>query len=89
VRQELRAGVAARHRKGLLAALSGLPVALPSEDTWRTVERWTDQAAASGERFGVADLLIGALASELGALVWSYDGDFARMAHLKLVQLYG
>jgi predicted nucleic acid-binding protein len=37
---------------------------------------------------GITDLLIGALAHEIGALVWSLDADFRRLQRLRLVQLY-
>jgi len=34
------------------------------------------------------DLVIGALANGMGALVWSLDADFARLEKMKLVELY-
>lgn len=88
VRQEIRAGLARHNRKAVLDLLGALPVSMPTDDTWARVERWTDQAANAGERFGAVDLLIAALADELGALVWSLDRDFERMARLKFVRLY-
>jgi len=88
VRLELRAGVSRAHRRALLHGLSALPVLVPSDETWRTAERWIDPAAEKGHRFAVVDLLIGALAHEIGALVWSHDDDFARMERLGFVQRY-
>lgn len=88
VRLELRAGVAQQKRKALLKGLSALPLARPTEDTWTQVEAWADEAAENGEHFHQADLMIAALADELGALVWSLDKDFERMARLKFVRLY-
>jgi len=88
VRWELSAGVSRSDRHALKRALSALPVVVPTEDTWRTVERWIERAANAGERFGIADLIVAALAHELGALVWSLDTDFQRMAKLRFVQLY-
>ena len=88
VRQEIRAGLARHNRKAVLDLLGALPVSMPTDDTWARVERWTDRAANAGERFGAVDLLIAALADELGALVWSLDRDFERMARLKFVRLY-
>lgn len=89
VRMELMAGVASRDRARLRRALAGLPLAVPTEETWQTVEAWIEPAAAAGHRFAVSDLLIGGLAAELGALVWSLDSDFERMEALGLVRLYG
>jgi predicted nucleic acid-binding protein len=37
----------------------------------------------------VTDLVIGALATETRALVWSLDADFERMGQIGLVRLYG
>ncbi|MEO8678781.1 MAG: PIN domain-containing protein [Vicinamibacterales bacterium] len=87
VRLELRAGVPGNKRAAFLKALSALPVARPTDETWTQVERWADQAAEKGEHFHTADLLIAALAAELGALVWSLDKDFERMEKLKFVRL--
>lgn len=89
VRMELMAGVARKDRTALRRALTALPVVAPSEDTWRTIEGWVEPAANAGDRFAIADLLIAGLAHEIGALVWSLDADFERMASLALVRLYG
>jgi predicted nucleic acid-binding protein len=88
VRLELSAGVGRAQRAPFRRALAALPVAVPTDDTWRLVERWIDVAADAGERFAIIDLLIAALAHELTALVWSLDRDFARMATLGFVQSY-
>jgi predicted nucleic acid-binding protein len=89
VRVELMAGVARKDRTALRRALTALPVVVPSEDTWRTIEGWIEPAANAGDRFAIADLLIAGLAHDIGALVWSLDGDFERMASRDLVRLYG
>jgi len=88
VRLELMAGVARKDRRTFARALSGLPVVVPTEDTWRAVERWIAPAADKGHRFAVADLLIAGLAEEIGALVWSLDDDFERMERLGMARLY-
>jgi predicted nucleic acid-binding protein len=89
VRMELLSGVPARERSALARRLSALQVARPTDETWAVMERWLLSAADRGHRFGVGDLLIAALAAERGALVWSLDRDFERMAQLKWVGLYG
>ena len=69
-------------------ALAALPVARPTDETWTQVEQWGQSAARAGQHFGITDLMIAALTRELGALVWSLDGDFQRMADLGFVQHY-
>jgi predicted nucleic acid-binding protein len=88
VRIELLSGTSKRQRAPLRSALSALPLAYPTDDTWRLRDGWTDRASAAGAAFGVGDLLIAALAHEAGALVWSLDSAFERLAQLKLVQCY-
>ena len=88
VRIELLAGVSAEQRTALTRALAALPVARPTDETWAQVERWGQAAARAGQHFAITDLLIAALTSELGALIWSLDGDFQRMADLGFVQHY-
>lgn len=88
VRLELLSGARKSDRIALRRALSALPVLYPGEHTWELLDAWVERAADSGQRFGVGDLLIGALAAESGALVWSLDADFARLERLNLVQLY-
>jgi predicted nucleic acid-binding protein len=88
VRLELLSGLGARDRGILRRGLAALPVAVPTEGTWRTVERWIDAGGDAGQRFAIVDLLIAALAHELTALVWSLDRDFERMAAVGFVQSY-
>jgi predicted nucleic acid-binding protein len=72
----------------LRRVLSALPVFFPSDPTWELMDSWLDIASPAGEHFGVADLLIGALAVEQGAPVWSLDSNFDRMAKLGLLETY-
>jgi predicted nucleic acid-binding protein len=88
VRIELLSGASTLDRPRLRRSLSALPVLYPSDDTWRVMDGWVDVAGRAGQRFGVGDLLIGALARETGSLVWSLDSDFERMSRLGFVDLY-
>lgn len=89
VRSELLMGVTGITRKQLAERLGALPLLYTTDDTWQTLDAWTDRAASSGHVFSLGDLIVGILAAEVGALVWSLDKDFERMGKLKLVQLYG
>jgi predicted nucleic acid-binding protein len=88
VRVEILAGASKRDIPRLRRVLSALPLVFPGEETWHVIDAWIDRAARAGQRFGFGDLLIGALASETGALVWSLDADFDRMSRAGLVDLY-
>ena len=88
VRIELMAGSPRHHRRPLRDALFGLPVLRPTDETWTLIESWVPKASDAGHRFALADLMIGALTSEIQGLVWSLDRDFQRLAKLRLVNLY-
>ncbi len=88
VRVELLAGASNRDRPGLVRALSALPLLYPTDDTWKLIGGWVNGAAPQGQRFGMGDLLIAAVTHEAGALLWTLDADFDRMASLELVKLY-
>ena len=89
VRPELLMGTRAADRAKLEKALSGLPLLYPTDETWRTIDRWTATASRAGHTFAIGDLLIAVLAEEIAGLVWSYDADFARMETLNLVHRFG
>lgn len=88
VRIEILSGARHSDRERLRRLLSALPVLYPSDGTWKRIDAWIDRAGSAGERFGFADLLIGALASERGARVWSLDSDFARMSRIGWIELH-
>jgi predicted nucleic acid-binding protein len=88
VRVEILAGASSADRARLRRLLSAIPTFYPTAATWERIESWLDRAAAGGENFGFADLLIGALAAEHRGRLWSLDSDFRRMAGLGLVELF-
>jgi predicted nucleic acid-binding protein len=88
VRIELLAGVRATEAPRLRRLLGAVPIRHPTRETWDRVEDWALRSTAVGQRFGVGDLLIGAIADEHGGVVWSLDADFARMADLRLIRLH-
>lgn len=88
VKIELLSGTSKRDRAAMANVLEALPVAYPSDDTWRTLVDWTGRASDAGLSFGVGDLLIGAVASENGAALWSLDAAFDRLEKLRLISQY-
>lgn len=88
IRIEILSGASLFEGKRLRRVLSALPVFFPTDTTWEVMDSWVDVAKRAGDHFGVADLLIAALASEQKASVWSLDSDFPRMAKLGFIQVY-
>ena len=88
VRLEILTGASRRDRARLRRSLSALPVFLPQTETWDRIEGWIEVASAEGDRFGIADLLVAALAAEQDAWLWSLDRDFQRMSRLGFVALH-
>lgn len=88
VRLEILIGSSLKERPRLRRTLSALPVFYPTGATWETIDAWIDKASAAGETFGFADLLIGVLAAEQDAEIWSLDSDFRRMADIGLIKRF-
>jgi len=88
VRLEVLAGAPKAAIAPLALRFHGISSLIPERDTWRTVEDWVGVAVSAGQRFGVLDLLIAAIAHAHQAPLWSLDADFGRMAKLDFVELY-
>lgn len=80
VRVEILGGARKAELTRLKRVMGALPLLVPSPSVWELLEVWVEQAAGTGDHFGVGDLLIAAIASENKASVWSLDADFRRMA---------
>jgi predicted nucleic acid-binding protein len=87
-RIEILSGASRRDRVLLKEVFLALPVFYPERATWKRMEGWTETAARSGFRFGLGNLLIGAIAADHGAEIWSLDSDFEHLARLRLVPLF-
>lgn len=85
---EILTGASRPERGRLRTALRALRLFYPTERTWQQMETWIEFAGDAGEQFGIADLLIGAIAAEHAAPIWSLDTDFDRMARLKFLTLH-
>ena len=88
VRIELLAGMRAREQAGIGLLLSALPTPQPNEATWSRMEEWVKTAVAAGQRFGLGDLLVAAIAADHADAVWSLDADFQRMETMALVRCH-
>jgi predicted nucleic acid-binding protein len=88
IRIELLSGARRSDLPRLSRTLSALPIYFPNDSTWGRIEGWLETIKAAGERFGIGDLLIAAIAAENQVAIWSLDSDFARMAKLKLIELH-
>jgi predicted nucleic acid-binding protein len=88
VRVEILAGSRRSDLPRLRRVFSALPCWFPDRETWSLIDTWIDRTVDAGERFGVADLVIAAIAEQRGAELWSLDRDFQRLARLELVRLH-
>jgi predicted nucleic acid-binding protein len=88
IRLEVLSGARRSERPRLSRILSALPTFYPNDATWHRIEGWLERIQNAGDWFGVGDLLIAGIGAENHAVIWSLDGDFARMAKLKLIELY-
>jgi predicted nucleic acid-binding protein len=88
VRVELLGGCRRSELQNLKRLMRALPLLLPTGSTWALMENWLDRTIDTGQHFGVAGLLVAAIAAENNASVWSLDSDFARMSRLGLVRTH-
>ena len=82
---ELLSGASGGDHSQLEKLLPALPIFYPTSETWTRMQDWIRIAVSAGQRFGFADLLIGAIAAGEGGEVWSLDSDFERMESLDFV----
>lgn len=87
VRIEILAGAGRAEQVRLRRLLSALPLLYPTDLSWRRMEDWVMKSAATGQRFGLGDLLIAAVAVDHDTTIWSLDADFKRLERLGFVSL--
>ncbi|MCC6620179.1 MAG: PIN domain-containing protein [Deltaproteobacteria bacterium] len=87
VRIEILGGARSVEIPRLQRLLDALPCWAPTGETWTRIESWLAVASRRGQRFGMGDLLVAAIAAEHDAPVWSLDRDFERMARLGFIEL--
>jgi predicted nucleic acid-binding protein len=85
---EVLSGAGRSDRAPLRRVLSALPMFYPERETWDRVEKWVAAAGEAGQRFGLLDLLIAAVAAEREGTLWSLDVDFVRMEALEFIGLF-
>jgi len=87
-RLELLAGMKKKDLVKMQKLFSSLITLYPNEHTWVAIESWIKQGKMQGQHFGIADLIIGALATEHDLSLWSNDDDFRRMSDFGFVTLF-
>jgi len=85
---ELLSGASHNELTRLRRVLSALPRFYPADKTWTRLESWVERAVKSGQRFSAMDLLIGSIAVDQNAKIWSLDSDFKRMEKLGFIELF-
>jgi predicted nucleic acid-binding protein len=88
IRMEILCGSKHSDLPRMRRLLSALPCFRPNDETWDLIDTWLDATVLAGERFGAADLLIGAIAEQNGCAIWSLDRDFGRLDALDLLRLH-
>jgi predicted nucleic acid-binding protein len=88
VKVELLSGSSKHGLPKLTKLLSALPVLEPRSSTWVLALKWAEEARNRSQRFGFGDLLIGAIAAEADAPIWSLDEDFVRMNRLGFLKTH-
>ena len=86
VHLELISGAKLNEIQQLKRVLSALPTFYPQKGTWKRIEDWIEPGIKSGQRFGIADLLIASTTAEHQGELWSLDSDFKRMEKLGFVK---
>lgn len=87
-RLEILIGANKANEPSIRRGLSAIPTYRPVGTSWDRLEGWVSAASTAGQRFGVADLLVAAIAADHEAELWSLDADFERMATLGFVRLH-
>lgn len=85
---ELLTGMRADRSQKITRLIKYVPMGPAVELVWNQAATWAEEGARTGERFGVADLLIAAIANNEQLPLWSLDQDFARMEGLGWITRY-
>jgi len=85
---EILSGASKGDYHKLRRVLSAFPRYFLSRDSFDRIEQWIEIGIRHGQRFGIADLMIGITSEENRGSIWSLDKDFHRMKKLGFVQLF-